>query len=494
MREKIRFNLPTIALIVVLLLGFAVRMYDLTEEPLDWNFIRQMRDTIIARSIYYQLLPNADPMMVVKAQSIASHVEVLELPVLEGLMAFLYLIFGEATWIVRIVNAICWVLGGYFIYQINKRHFSLWVAVGTLFFYLFVPLGVMASRSFQPDAWMVMWVLLSYLFLYRALEQETWPRFILAGIVAGWSILIKPTAAFYIGPVYLAMVFVHYGWKTFWKQGKVWALAGITLAPFVIYSLFNSQASADHFSLWSVGMRDMLLSPSFYIDWMLNVKRLMGLMVVAFAIAGVIIAPRKFKAFLIGGWVGYVIYGLFYPYLYATHDYYHLFLIPLVTLSLLPVFDLICGALAENHAFWHVAFAGLLLVGAGIGFLDVKKDLDERDYRPEAAAWVAIGEQIPDDGCLLTLSTDYGYRLAYYGWRETCETWPSQLDFALYEQAGKGAPDYETRFAESRQGMDYFVVLSMSDYNAQTPLQEILSDYPLVVEGDGFLVFDIREE
>lgn len=493
MPQKLLKNLPIIALILLLLAGFAVRLYDLTDEPLDWNFIRQMRDTIIARSIYYQILPNADPAMAEKAQSIASHVEVLELPILEGLVAFLYLIFGEIPWIVRILNALCWCLGGLFIYQISKRHFSLWAAVGALFFYLFVPLGIMASRSFQPDAWMVMWVLLSFLMLYHALEEETWQRFILTGVVAGWSLLVKPTAAFYIGPVFLAVIFVHYGWKDFWRKGKVWALAGFTLAPFVIYSLANRQASAEHFSLWSQGMRDLLFSARFYIDWMLNVKRLTGLMVLAFAMAGVFVAPKRFRAFLIGGWVGYVIYGLFYPYLYSTHDYYHLYIIPLITLSLLPIVDLLWGALRENHLIWRFAFVGVLLAGAGIGFLDVKQDLDARDYRPEAAAWAAIGEQIPDDGCLLTLSTDYGYRLAYYGWRETCETWPSQLDFAIYEQAGKGAPDYEGRFAESREGMDYFVVLSMSDYNAQTPLQEILSDYPLIVDGDGFMVFDIRE-
>jgi len=371
MRQKLLKYLPTIALILLLLAGFAVRLYDLTDEPLDWNFIRQIRDTIIARSIFYQILPNADPVMAEKAQSIASHMEVLELPILEGLMAFLYLIFGETTWIVRILNAICWCLGGHFIYQISKRHFSLWAAVITLFFYLFVPLGIMASRSFQPDAWMVMWVMLSFLLLYRALEEETWQRFIIAGIVAGWSLLVKPTAAFYIGPVFFAVIFVHYGWKEFWRKGKVWALAGITLAPFVIYSLLNRQASAAHFSLWSQGMRDLLFSPQFYIDWMLNVKRLTGLMIIGFALVGVMIAPNRFKALLIGGWVGYVIYGLFYPYLYSTHDYYHLYLIPMIALSLLPLFDLLCSALSENHLIWRFAFAGILFVGAGIGFLDV---------------------------------------------------------------------------------------------------------------------------
>ena len=72
MTEKMKKYLPLIALTLVLLLGFAVRMYDLTDAPLDWNHIRQMRDATIARSIYYQLLPNADPVLAQQAQDQAN--------------------------------------------------------------------------------------------------------------------------------------------------------------------------------------------------------------------------------------------------------------------------------------------------------------------------------------------------------------------------------------------------------------------------------------
>ena len=492
MRQKLLKNLPLITLILLLLAGFAVRLYDLTEEPLDWNMIRQLRDATIARSLYYQVLPNADPTTAEQAQYLASHLEVLELPVLEGLMAFLYLFFGETTWLVRIVNAICWCLGGVFIYQISKRHFSLWAAIAALFFYLFLPFGIMASRAFQPDAWLIMWVLLSYWMLYRYLEEESWRRAIWAGLAAGWALMIKPTAALYVGPAFLAVILNHYGLKHFWRKGKVWCIAALALIPVTVYSLFISEASSSHFDLWVRSMNSLRFSFQFYIDWMLNVKRLTGLAYIALALTGVLVAPNKLKSLLIGGWIGYVLYGLLYPFQYSTHDYYHLFIVPLITLSLLSILDFVVRILGENHFIWRIGFTGILLAGAGIGFLDVKQDLDMRDYRSEAAAWAAIGEQIPDDGCLLTLATDYGLRLRYYGWRGTCAFWPTQLDFSVYEQAGKGSPNYEERFADSSQGMDYFVVLSMEEWKAQTPLQEILVNYPLIAEGDGFLVFDLR--
>lgn len=494
MFTSLKKHLPLIALAALLLLGFGVRMLDLTEEPLDWNMIRQLRDAALARSIYYQLLPNADPALAEQAQYLASHLEVLELPILESVMAVLYLPFGETPWLVRPLLAVCWCAAAVLIFLLAKRHFSAWAAIAALFFFLFLPFGVMASRAFQPDAWMVLWVLLSYLLLYRYTEKEDWRSAVLAGMSAGWAILIKPTAALYVAPAFAAVLLTHYGVKSIWRKGKVWAMAGLALLPVTIYFLFNRSSSSEHFQLWVLDMQSLRTSAQFYIDWMLNVKRLSALAFIGAALLGVLIAPAKYKALLIGGWIGYGLYGLFYPFQYSTHDYYHLFMVPMVTLSLIPLFDLAVEKLAQNHWVWRMGFAGLLLAGAVIGVMDVKKDLDARDYRPEAAAWKAIGDQIPEDGCLLTLATDYGLRLRYYGWRATCKSWPTALDFSVYSQAGRGEPDYAGRFAESIVGMEYFVVLSMEEWEQQPQLRELLVDhYPLISQSSEFLVFDLRQ-
>ena len=41
-------------------LGFAIRMVDLTDPPLDFHPTRQLRSAIIARSMYYRSLPEAE--------------------------------------------------------------------------------------------------------------------------------------------------------------------------------------------------------------------------------------------------------------------------------------------------------------------------------------------------------------------------------------------------------------------------------------------------
>ena len=43
----------------ILLLGLFLRFTDLTDPPLDYHAMRQYRGALIARSMYYQVLPNA---------------------------------------------------------------------------------------------------------------------------------------------------------------------------------------------------------------------------------------------------------------------------------------------------------------------------------------------------------------------------------------------------------------------------------------------------
>ena len=49
------------AVVLLLALGLGLRLYDLTDQPLDFHPTRQLRGALIARSMYYQMLPDADP-------------------------------------------------------------------------------------------------------------------------------------------------------------------------------------------------------------------------------------------------------------------------------------------------------------------------------------------------------------------------------------------------------------------------------------------------
>ena len=51
----------TACVVALLMLGAALRLVNINAPPLDFHSTRQMRNALVARSIYYDLAPSASP-------------------------------------------------------------------------------------------------------------------------------------------------------------------------------------------------------------------------------------------------------------------------------------------------------------------------------------------------------------------------------------------------------------------------------------------------
>jgi len=192
--------LANILLGVILILGLAVRLTDLTDPPLDFNPTRQLRSAIIARGLYYQSAPDVDPALRVLAIDHLSKMERLEPPILEQIVALTYrLMGGENLWVSRIFSSIFWMVGAAALYALGRRMVSPWAALIGLGYFLFIPFSIRASRSFQPDPAMVMLIILTAWALYRWSEKRTWKWSLLAGFLGGMTALVKVAGAFFVG-------------------------------------------------------------------------------------------------------------------------------------------------------------------------------------------------------------------------------------------------------------------------------------------------------
>jgi len=98
--------------LAVLLLGLFLRFTDLTDPPLDFHPMRQLRGAILARNMYYQMLPDADPVLAQKAFEARGIIERQEPPVLERIVAITYLVTGERLWVARIYSIAFWTIAG----------------------------------------------------------------------------------------------------------------------------------------------------------------------------------------------------------------------------------------------------------------------------------------------------------------------------------------------------------------------------------------------
>jgi hypothetical protein len=206
-----------------------------------------------------------------------------------------------------------------------------------------------------------------------------------------------------------------------------------------------------------------------------------------------LIKDRLLRNFLYGLWGSYILFGLFFDYHIATHDYYHLPLIPIVGLSLAPIGDWFFTRLSEgtSQRWMRGAVYLILIYGLFAVLWDVRNQMKAVDYRPQAAMWAEIGEQFDEDARVIALTQDYGSRLEYWGWRRFA-TWPYIGDAGFVNIRG-GVFSFDDLFNRYSSKMSYFLVTDLEEFNRQSQLKErLFNSYPVYFEGDGYLIFDLK--
>jgi hypothetical protein len=185
---------------------------------------------------------------------------------------------------------------------------------------------------------------------------------------------------------------------------------------------------------------------------------------------------------------------LVFDYHIATHDYYHLPLIPIVAVSLAPMGDrfgaYLARSAAQPRAKWIVY--AVLLYGLLVPVWSVRSTLKSTDYRPEATMWAEIGEALGHGGKVVGLTQDYGARLNYWGWQPVT-AWPDAGDLTYHDLRGH-AREFEALFNSLTARKDYFLVTDFDELKLQPELMERLySGFAVYAQGEGYLLFDLSQ-
>jgi hypothetical protein len=478
---------------IVLGFGFVIRIYALTAPPLDFHPTRQLRSAIIARSFYYQIDPAVSQDERDKAGVLAS-LEAYEPPILEGLVAgTYYLMGGEHLWVVRIWNAVFWLIGGLVLFALTRRFVSPYAAILGLCFFLFLPFSVFATRSFQPDTLMVVSILLTVYALVRWIETPSWKWTLLVGVFGGMAVIFKPVAAPFIGGLLCVVPFAVSRPRDILRQPRYWLIVTIVVAPSVIYYLLlNSERSQDFYTYYTLSLSKYLLDHTFYSKWLAMIRGLMGNTIFMAALLGVVIAPPRFRTILCGLWAGYAMLGMIFPYQYVSHDYYHLPLVALVGVSLPMFLEYLIKKLTEQRWYWQALSVGIFVFASGYSLWVARSVIFVHESTLEPASWRNVGEAMAPNGPTVGLVSDYGMRLRYYGGRMLTNVWPivGELNVAAYR--GDDPIEYQAFFDDITEGADYFLVTSFTELENQPQLKEILTTYSLYYEGNGFIIYDLK--
>ncbi|MEK6752216.1 MAG: glycosyltransferase family 39 protein, partial [Chloroflexota bacterium] len=489
-----------ISFIILFALGGFLRLLDITDPPLDFHPSRQLRNSLVARDIYYSILPSATDEQRDLAASFARSVGKYEPPVIESIVAYTWLITGENIAVARVWLTLFWLAAGVALFDLMRRAASPWAALIALAYYLVLPFSVQASRSFQPDPLMTSAFVIGIYFLYRWSEDASplpagegpgvraWRWAILAGIFLGLATFVKIVIAFFAGSAAIAMVLFTLK-RDFWKSKQVWMMAALMVIPaLVFYVILNQSRSTEYFFSWTVALINLITSADFYTKWLAFLGTIFGLTITFLSIAGALIAPPRMRWLLVSLWIGYLLYGLTLPFQMYTHSYYHIQLIPIIALGLAVVLNPLVESVSTQGGVRGVGFVALIVAVIGYQAYVARSVLIAEDFHHEPAFWSEVGEAIPSDGNMIALTQDYGYRLMLYGWRRV-SLWP--LATGLSEARNPDKNNAE-QFAELTDGMDYFLVTAFGQLDKQPDLKKILEHYPIAAQGDGFVLYDLR--
>lgn len=483
--------------LVVLLLagGAAFRLFDLTDPPLDFHPTRQVRSLIIARGMYLQNqsgLPEWQREYAVRQWRAQ---DVIEPPLMEGLTAFTYrLVGGEVLWIGRLYSIFFWLVGGMGLWLLGRRLMNGDAALIALMLYLGWPYAILASRSFQPDPLMtaaVLWALWAAAVWHA---RQSWGAAILAGLLAGVALLVKWTAVFFVAGGWLGMLLAGGNLRRLVINRQVWIIGCVAILPSLLYALYSALVLNSLQGQLSLRFfPQMWLDAAFYLRWWTRLTAVVSLPWLVLMLLGFFVVERAGSRWLMLGWAGgYAAYGFLFSYYTGTHDYYHLPLVPLAALGGGGALAFLLNNLRPGPG-WRRAAALFLLafIFLAEGW-SARTLLKRQDFRPVVAQIQAIAARFSPDNALVSLAPDYSLPLVYWGWLNTTH-WFGVGDFALRQAAGQSI-DFEEYFARQTEGRDYFLITDFEELARQPLLQSTLeSRFPLVLQGDGFQVYDLRQ-
>ncbi|MBI5298099.1 MAG: glycosyltransferase family 39 protein [Chloroflexi bacterium] len=500
---------------ILFIAGLGIRVYDLTDLPLDFHPTRQLLSMLKARGMYYQGrgdVPEWQRQFAVQQWKSKAEIEP---EIIERLTALTYRFTGEQVWVGRAYSILFWMVGGIFLYLLARDLVSEDGALVALAFYLFLPYVVFASRSFQPDPLMVTFILAFWWAVMKwaksveprsgeareeskkessrswRLRGETFWA-ILAGLLGGLAILIKFSAAFFVLGGGLGAALSVLPLKELIRRPQVWVMAALGVLPgaaYFIYGVYIAGFLGQQFS--GRFIPSLLASPAFYLNWLSTLNHVLGL-VFALALLGIFFFRQR--GFILGLWGAYFVYGFYFDYHIWSHDYYNLPLLPIAALSLSPLGAWVLSRLTESTTgsrWMRLLSTAVLALGLVSVLWDVRSTLKSTDYRPEAAMWAEIGQTLGQDARVVGLTQDYGSRLDFWGWLDTAQ-WPLAGDLSYHEDLRGAQADFEERFKNLASKRDFFLVTLPDELKAQPMLKERLATYPIFAEGDGYVIYDLR--
>ncbi|MCL5783782.1 MAG: glycosyltransferase family 39 protein [Patescibacteria group bacterium] len=265
---------------IIILLGFALRLYKIDNPIADWHAWRQADTAAVARDFYKEgfnpLVPKYDDMTGWAEKPVPNpgRFRFVEFPIYNSLVYFTYLLNGGVDdKLARLVSVVFSLGSIIFLYLITRRYFGTAVAMCAALLFAILPFNVYFSRTVLPEPTLVFFSLGMFYFTDRWIFENTRGLYFLSVAFAALALLVKPMAIFYLLPL---------GYSYLKKEKKIWPIPKRYLfylvpviLPLVFWRVWMTQyPEGIPASNWLLNGNGIRFKPAFW-KWILG-ERLGG--------------------------------------------------------------------------------------------------------------------------------------------------------------------------------------------------------------------------
>jgi hypothetical protein len=480
-----------ICLLVMFLLATLIRLDEIKAPGhlLD----REYTSAIFARAYYFTNNDEIEDWRRDIAITAKEQQPVLEPPLVDYLVSLIYRITGrEELHFARYLTNAFWLLGGVFMFLIARKLLSIDEAFIATAYYLFVPMGIIISRSFQPDSLMMMLFLFSLYLLVLYFEVPSTKRLLSAAILTGVTLLLRPLIIFAIFFAYLAFsVHRNQNWKKIIDLPLV-IFGVVSLLPSILYYGYGILFAG--FMRWKIStsfMPYLLIKKDFWLGLFNNIVDVAEFMPLFLTLLGFfLIKNRKLQYLIVGLAVSFVVFSVVFTYHIHTHPYYHIQLFPIIGLCLAPSIISIVQPLRQAAGrFWWAPVVGVFLFASYIGYREVRGNLYQTHLEDPTMAW-EIGEAIGHSPHTVYVAYYYGIPLEYYG-EFGGAPWPVRIEDEFYRRPDEQEASVQQRMNALGFVPEYFVITHFDLFNRKHQDLQIYLDANcnVVARTDLYLIY-----
>lgn len=367
MKLKDFFSKEILVILIILLIGFYLRLYKISSPIADWHSWRQADTAAVTRNFikegFNPFYPRGDDMTGIAEKPIvnAGHIRFVEFPVYNIFVYPFYLIFGVNEIYHRLVSVLFSLGSIVFLYLFTKKYSGKGVGLMSAFVFAVLPFNVFFSRTTLPEPTLVFFSLGMMYFVDRWIWDGTKNLFWLGLIFSMLAFLIKPWAVFFTIPLVYS-VFKKYRRVPL----KYIGFAIVVLIPFILWRLWILQTPEGiPASNWLFNGDGIRFRPAFW--WWIVSERIgreiLGVTGTFLFFLGLFIRPKNGNYILHVWALSLFLYFVAFATGNVRHDYYQIIFVPVASVFVALGFTgLIKGISEFIPRLWTIPVAFLFLL------------------------------------------------------------------------------------------------------------------------------------